>query len=74
MPGGHEFDTRKELRRSSRFTGNLGFWGTESCNAHTGLSSKGDLSCRFFAVHKTLDLSSCGIAWHLALRLILHAR
>ncbi len=32
------------------------FWGTESCNAHTGLSSIGDLSCRFSAVHRTLDL------------------
>lgn len=37
MPGSYESDARKEPRRSGRFTGNLGFWGTESCIAHTGL-------------------------------------
>lgn len=40
LPGSHESDARKQPRRSGRFTGNLGVWGTESCNAHTGLLAK----------------------------------
>ena len=61
MIGSYKSDTRKEPGRSGRMTGNLGFWGMGSCNAHMALSGKGNLLCHFlqYVGHLIFELRHC---------------